>query len=315
MSDNDLDYERIKLFNNLIKPLTLRETVQLRDTLEDKDNDNFDKISNVNIKIELIESLAKDKYEVENVRSILLEVRANIIPEESFGWLKSNVRAQIFTLHLLESSRTYCSESDVYSNTDSMEKIYSYIDFIEYRGDDQKILFDQKAKLLSDIKRYWDAICNAETYTKWLKPNSNEQIEWTRRYLVEEMGIRNRIALISVLNDDFKNTHTREIILGFMDLLYTDFDKFNKSEIFHRYRANAEKTLTIDKMRRAWSQQKYRDAGKTKKPYHLPLTKQTQEKLKKMAEVKGLSQATMLDILINSAFSLEFIDIDGNERF
>ena len=71
MSDNDLDYERIKLFNNLIKPLTLRETVQLRDTLEDKDNDNFDKISNVNIKIELIESLAKDKYEVENVRSIL----------------------------------------------------------------------------------------------------------------------------------------------------------------------------------------------------------------------------------------------------
>lgn len=312
MSDNDLDYERIKLFNNLIKPLTLRETVQLRDTLEDKDNDNFDKISNVNIKIELIESLAKDKYEVENVRSILLEVRANIIPEESFGWLKSNVRAQIFTLHLLESSRTYCSESDVYSNTDSMEKIYSYIDFIEYRGDDQKILFDQKAKLLSDIKRYWDAICNAETYTKWLKPNSNEQIEWTRRYLVEEMGIRNRRALTRVLNDDFSNTHTREIILAFIDLLYTDL---NEIESVHRYKVSAEKTLDIDKMRRAWSQQKYRDAGKTKSPYHFPLNKRTQERLKRMATIQGTTSTAILDMLINSSYEANYMDGHGKDIY
>ena len=312
MSDNDLDYERIKLFNNLIKPLTLRETVQLRDTLEDKDNDNFDKISNVNIKIELIESLAKDKYEVENVRSILLEVRANIIPEESFGWLKSNVRAQIFTLHLLESSRTYCSESDVYSNTDSMEKIYSYIDFIEYRGDDQKILFDQKAKLLSDIKRYWDAICNAETYTKWLKPNSNEQIEWTRRYLVEEMRIRNRRALTRVLNDDFSNTHTREIILAFIDLLYTDL---NEIESVHRYKVSAEKTLDIDKMRRAWSQQKYRDAGKTKSPYHFPLNKRTQERLKRMATIQGTTSTAILDMLINSSYEANYMDGHGKDIY
>ena len=123
MSYDKVDNERIKAFNSLIQPLTLREAVQLRNTLEYKNNGNFDKISDVNVKNELIESLVKNEYEGEDIKYILLEVRASIIPEESFGWLKNNVRAQIFTLYLLESNSTYRSKSDVYSNTDFMEKI------------------------------------------------------------------------------------------------------------------------------------------------------------------------------------------------
>ena len=82
-----------------------------------------------------------------------------------------------------------------------------------------------------------------------------------------------------------------------------------------KYVSNDRKEIIVDKMKRAWSQQKYRDAGKTKKSYHLPLTIQTHARLEKMAEVHRLSQTAMLDILINSEYDLKFLDIDGNEIY
>ena len=71
MSYDKVDNERIKAFNSLIQPLTLREAVQLRNTLEYKNNGNFDKISDVNVKNELIESLVKNEYEGEDIKYIL----------------------------------------------------------------------------------------------------------------------------------------------------------------------------------------------------------------------------------------------------
>ena len=75
------------------------------------------------------------------------------------------------------------------------------------------------------------------------------------------------------------------------------------------------RNLFIDKMKRAWSQKKYRNAGKTKQPYHLPLTKHTKARLEKMAKVKGLSETALLDILINSEYQLKFLDVDGSELY
>lgn len=80
-------------------------------------------------------------------------------------------------------------------------------------------------------------------------------------------------------------------------------------------RETANKELVIDKMKRAWSQQKYRNAGKTKKPYHLPLTKKTRARLEKMAKVQGLSETAMLDILINRLYELDYIDVDGKDLY
>ena len=82
-----------------------------------------------------------------------------------------------------------------------------------------------------------------------------------------------------------------------------------------KYVPSPERTLFVDKMKRAWSQQKYRDAGKTKKPYHLPLTKNTKDRLEKMAQVKGLSETAMLDILINRSYEMEYVDIDGKDLY
>ena len=126
------------------------------------------------------------------------------------------------------------------------------------------------------------------------------------------MRIRNRRALTRVLNDDFSNTHTREIILAFIDLLYTDL---NEIESVHRYKVSAEKTLDIDKMRRAWSQQKYRDAGKTKSPYHFPLNKRTQERLKRMATIQGTTSTAILDMLINSSYEANYMDGHGKDIY
>ena len=68
-------------------------------------------------------------------------------------------------------------------------------------------------------------------------------------------------------------------------------------------------------MKRAWSQQKYRDAGKTKKPYHLPLTQQTQERLERMASIQNTTATLILDMLINSAYETDYVDRHGKDIY
>ncbi len=58
-----------------------------------------------------------------------------------------------------------------------------------------------------------------------------------------------------------------------------------------------------------------RDAGKTKKPYHLPLTKNTKSRLTKMAQVQGLSETAMLETLINRSYELDYVNADGKDLY
>ena len=103
----------------------------------------------------------------------------------------------------------------------------------------------------------------------------------------------------------------RSHILAALDIV--DFP-INDKEI-ESYVQSDRKERIIDKMKRAWSQQKYRDAGKTKKPYHLPLTKKTKARLEKMAQVQGLSETATLDILINRFYELDYVDVDGKDLY
>ena len=106
----------------------------------------------------------------------------------------------------------------------------------------------------------------------------------------------------------------RIFVLASLDII--DYPVSNKeSNIYNNHIPSARKEKLIEKMKRAWSQQKYRDAGKTKKPYHLPLTKKTKARLAKMSQVQGLSETAMLDILINRFYELDYVDINGKDLY
>ena len=106
----------------------------------------------------------------------------------------------------------------------------------------------------------------------------------------------------------------RSFILATLDLI--DIPAYDKEKnIYSSYIPSDRKERVVDKMKRAWSQQKYRDAGKTKNPYHLPLTKKTKGRLAKMAQVQGLSETAVLDILINRFYELDYVDVDGKDLY
>ena len=145
-------------------------------------------------------------------------------------------------------------------------------------------------------------------YDKWLNDNEERQLKWAANYLVEKK------LIVNVSNLENSKVELKAIVLSSLDLI--DYpSRIEVRDKNYSYKMSANKEIIIDKMKRAWSQQKYRDAGKTKKPYHLPLTKNTKARLKKMAQVQGLSETAMLDILINRFYELDYVDVDGKDLY
>ena len=184
-----------------------------------------------------------------------------------------------------------------------MEDIY----ILFYNKDNNNNL-ESKMLLLNDMQKRWSSIIRSENYSKWLVESDVSHIEWTKDYL-KKAGIYNN----SVRNDKFPK-ETRNHILASLDLIDHPVSEI-MNDNYINYRSSDRKEIIIDKMKRAWSQQKYRSAGKTKKAYHLPLTKKTKAKLEKMAQVQGLSETAMLDILINRFYELDYVDVDGKELY
>lgn len=71
----------------------------------------------------------------------------------------------------------------------------------------------------------------------------------------------------------------------------------------------------INSLKKAWQQKQFRDQGKTKKEYHLPLTKQTKKELSNLAKFNNLSENAMLEKLIHQAYLSEICDEKGNPKY
>jgi hypothetical protein len=77
----------------------------------------------------------------------------------------------------------------------------------------------------------------------------------------------------------------------------------------------AEKQLFIAKFKKAWSQRKFRAAGKTKKPYHLPLTVKAKASLEKLAMLKNCTENEILESLIHREYVETCLDAQGNQKY
>lgn len=302
-SDNPNSQRRFSnkvYFDDNIRSLSERQIKWIQSYLTKK-NISFSHVGSTNRHEELIRQLCRYENFKDLVEESYLEMSYNFVPEKHFEWLADNLRGQIFALNILYLECQYGSFDPSSSNL--IGEIYLFFD-----NKNSTLHIDNKISLLSNIEQRWHTIFENNNYSKWLNEKNTEQIEWTREYLKKDGKYNN------LVRDVISPKDIRSVVLVSLDLIdYPAYNEAKNSYISHI--STDRKERIIDKMKRAWSQQKYRDAGKTKKPYHLPLTKQTQARLEKMAKIKNLSQTAMLDILINSAYNLEFIDVDGNELF
>ncbi|WP_168407995.1 hypothetical protein [Acinetobacter indicus] len=68
-------------------------------------------------------------------------------------------------------------------------------------------------------------------------------------------------------------------------------------------------------MKKTWSQKKFRDSGKAKKPYHIPLTRSTQEQLEKLAKFKNLRKDQVIEKLILQEYEATLLDEKGKMKY
>jgi hypothetical protein len=147
--------------------------------------------------------------------------------------------------------------------------------------------------------RWGELIKFDKRYVNWLKKTDkktgiksfdNMQLEWALGYL------KDHNQEISVPPP----TSTEETY----DLVTAIIDGISSTE------RPAEKTVFIDTMKKAWSQKKYRDAGKAKKPYHLPLTIDVKRQLDWLVDKSGYRATDILAELIK----MEYERVKGGKR-
>ncbi len=306
MSSAAGDVQRVstnkRYFDDKIRSLSDRQAIWLRNNLGTTIDPKLMNIPSTDTQNGLVIGLSRYENFKNLIEPALLNMAAYLIPEENFGWLIGNIRAQLFCSNVLITDYLAGNKKKTYGNG-LMNSIYNFFDFLEVQG--QPMHIDEKINLLNNTQLRWHAVRREDNYSNWLDETDIKQIEWTRDYL----NTKKHYSPVTV--DTSNYSEIRAVILGSLDLI----DPLSYSGSYIYYEQSDRKERIIDKMKRAWSQQKYRDAGKTKKSYHLPLTKQTQVRLEKMAKVNGLSQTAMLDILINSEYRLKFLDLDGNELY
>ena len=294
-------YDNKSYFDKNIRSLTERQVKWIQIYLTSKVNVSFSSNGSSDRHEELINQLSKHKDFKDYMSDAYLKMTYKLVPEQHFEWLIDNLRGRIFILNILNEESNYIY-FDINSNN-LMEEVYRFFD-----NKDNNNNLESKILELNDIQKRWSFIVGSENYSKWLVESDILHIEWTKDYL-RKAGVYNN----SVRNNK-SSKETRSHILASLDLIdYPVSEIMNDNYI--NYRPSDRKEIIIDKMKRAWSQQKYRNAGKTKKAYHLPLTRKTKAKLEKMAQVQGLSETAMLDILINRFYELDYVDVDGKELY
>lgn len=310
MLSQDAKYnEKEQHFKKVFKSLSQREIKYIQSFLRENAGDRFIIKSDINLKNSLIRKLLDVRDAKELVESGLSDMPLNLIAETHFKWLENNLRAQLFTINILGrmTPPRYIKLEGI--NDDLMEKIQWYFDS---DSSGRNVHVDRKIEGLNSIASLWRSIEGLNNCSKWLKSRDIKQIEWTENYL------KSKGVLIHNNLDPINYESKRALILASIDIMNTGLGAMLLLDAGHLREASRRshhEELFIGKMKRAWSQQKYRDAGKTKKPYHLPLTKETKRRLEKMSDVRGLSETAMLDVLVNRFYEMEYVDVDGKDLY
>lgn len=154
---------------------------------------------------------------------------------------------------------------------------------------------NSKISLIQNKKRNWENIKTPEKEVNWLDKSNKIQLTWTWEYL------KKFYKNINPFHPPQNNEELYSAILASFDNL--------------SYETPSDKKLFMDRMKKTWSQKKFRDSGKAKKNYHIPLTKTTQMQLEKLAEFKNLRKDQVIEELILKEYEATQLDEKGKNKY
>lgn len=174
----------------------------------------------------------------------------------------------------------------------------SPLDLLIFEIDKIFIDIEEKLKYLETLKLDWQAVQTPSKMISWIDPRNTKQISWAIEYLRKKNDLVTTTAIPLDLSENLDKYIT--LIITFDNYVFSN---------------NDARTLFFEKMKKSWSQQKFRAEGKTKKNYHLPLTKNSKDKLEKLSELMNMKENQVLEELIDEKFHNIATDQKGKFKY
>ncbi len=237
----------------------------------------------------MADAIKQHEHPDEFVSTIISHHNDSLVPEEHLKWIdKENHRLLIWCLYHLcprTSDHLYVHNQlpELLQRMPHPSTTFAVTRHGEIVAaiDVWSVSREEKILLLLEKKNEWTQYKTSEKQIKWLNPTDNDQLVWAWEYLEKQR----KHLLIPKPADT--NEYHGAVLAAFDELSYGH---------------PSDKRLFMEQMKRTWSQKKFRDSGKAKKPYYLPLTIKTREKLEWLAENSGQKPAEILEQLIHEKY-------------
>jgi hypothetical protein len=209
-----------------------------------------------------------------------------LLPDNEFVWLEPN------NYRLNAWLKIYCLRNPVHhggvagnklmlinESTDTGDLIRVFIGYFDFWSEP----LEGKRKFLNDLKTAWANQLGQDKQLEWLDKRNEPQIRWAWEYLNNHTPFQPS-ARYSPINIDEMYTY-----------IFTSLD--------HCFGHSAERRECIAKMRRAWTQLKYRANLNGRKQSTYALNTNTKTQLKQLAKAKRLPINEVLEYLIEDEYS------------
>src|SRR5690606_29013968 len=143
---------------------------------------------------------------------------------------------------------------------------------------------------MANLRAGWAQVRTPDSDTRWISAKNHDQLVWAWENL-------NKAFKAMTLPQPVRDKDYYSCVLASLDNM----------QVHHL----AERKLFIEKMKKTWSQKKYRDSGKAKKPYYMPLSKEARSMLETLAEHREVSPHDFVEMLIQKAYEEDFPDGTG----
>lgn len=205
--------------------------------------------------------------------SIVLDLIQNpLLQSDSLSWLRQTNNHFTSSQYAGLSLPTSCNSAEERYNT-----IIAFFDLSFYSRED-------KASLLKTLQKKWEHISNFEKFN-WLDQSDPYQVDWLWQALNEQSD-SNAKSIREHIPEPTETYQKAEACVALFDTLYQTDDS---------------KELLLLKLKRSWSQKKYRKKMTGKKSYSFLLSENAKATLDKNAKASRMNQSEYLEwVLVNN---------------
>lgn len=251
------------------------------------------------------------------IKSLMFELESmreeNILPDESFNWLKKNERATFWlwaTLHDMDDTelKYMCGHNNESlrdgistiwyqhfklssSPTNHQDRISLIIAFMDKLIFPAPPLTHRKKMLMESLKQRWKAVFARPLPLKWLPDNDEDAVLWAWESLKKHQ---------SGIFGSFGNTGPR-MTQWFSPVSHSERALALQAAL-DIWDAPDSRRLFLLNLNKAWNQQKLRKSRTDKKAINTYLKNETKTRLDLMAEHNRLRIGDMLEKLINEYY-------------